>query len=92
MRMPGFCTKCHRPRTVAVSGSSLALAGAHGVVQGICQECESKAEIARHGQLRCRECGYERAWFRGWSFTGGQCSRQVTGLGERRHAWEQIRP
>lgn len=27
-----------------------------------------------HEQLRCRQCGFVREWFRGWSFTGHQCS------------------
>ena len=48
MRLPGYCEKCHRVRTVSVSGHALAMAQAgRGVVQGICADCERKEQEER---------------------------------------------
>lgn len=54
MRITGYCTSCHRVRTVTVSGNNLALAMARkGVVQGVCSSCE-EAEDARRRERRGR--------------------------------------
>lgn len=39
MRVPGYCTRCHRVRTVRVTGAALARARG-GIVEGVCAECE----------------------------------------------------
>jgi len=41
MRITGFCTSCHKVKTVRVSGRQLALAR-NGVVMGTCDACTDK--------------------------------------------------
>jgi hypothetical protein len=40
MRLHGYCTECHRPKLVRVSGHGLAGIATRGIPQGICDECE----------------------------------------------------
>lgn len=52
MRVPGYCSSCHRPRRVSVSGAGMASLAFRGVAEGICDECENpkpqmKAEHVR---------------------------------------------
>jgi hypothetical protein len=58
MRMPGYCTECRRVKQVRVAGHALAMAGArHGVVEGVCDECETDREFPRGVHVRHRNTG-----------------------------------
>jgi hypothetical protein len=58
MRMPGYCTECRRVKQVRVSGYALAMAGArHGVVEGVCDQCEEDREFRRGCHVRHRNTG-----------------------------------
>lgn len=48
MKIPGYCTGCHRIKQVRVSGHGLAMMGARGgVAQGICDSCQDKEDEKR---------------------------------------------
>jgi hypothetical protein len=47
MLLPGYCTECRKIKMVRASASSLALTGPRGgVVQGICDDCDSPPQTA----------------------------------------------
>lgn len=48
MRLPGYCTGCHRIKQVRVSGAQMALVAAGQVAQGTCASCEQKEEDERN--------------------------------------------
>jgi len=46
----GYCTDCHRVRTVRVSSSGMAHLAASRVAQGVCQSCTDKADDLRRSE------------------------------------------
>lgn len=48
MRLPGWCEKCHRIRTVRISNAGMA-ALARGVATGICDACQDAEDERRRG-------------------------------------------
>ncbi len=49
MRLPGWCEKCDRPRTVTCSGAALAFRPALPV--GICDECDLREQREIAGEV-----------------------------------------
>lgn len=47
MRIPGYCTGCHRPRVVQVSSQGLLPLAQGGVALGVCQDCEDTEVVDR---------------------------------------------
>ena len=47
MRIHGWCTGCRKVKLVRVSGHGLAMIGARRIAQGICDDCERRAEDER---------------------------------------------
>lgn len=58
MKIPGYCTECHRIKTVDAGGHAVAMSVAtKSVVQGVCDVCTDAAEQKRkerRGQTRRR--------------------------------------
>lgn len=51
MKLPGYCTGCHRFRTIRVTGNALAIGFASGVCQGECDDCAMKpADLIRESE------------------------------------------
>lgn len=47
MKIPGYCTECHRIKQVRVSSSGMARLAAHNVATGICDACQDKEDERR---------------------------------------------
>jgi hypothetical protein len=47
MRIPGYCTECHKVKQVRVSGHGLAMMGIRGAAEGVCASCEEEKDTAR---------------------------------------------
>jgi hypothetical protein len=55
VRVPGYCTECHRIKQVNVSGHGLAMGAASGVFQGVCWNCEDAADKKRREAQKPKE-------------------------------------
>jgi hypothetical protein len=47
VKLPGYCTECHRVRQVNVSGHQMAMVAVGRSVEGVCDECVEKRDEPR---------------------------------------------
>lgn len=50
MNVTGYCTECHRVKTVNVSGSGMANLARGGAAMGICSGCRQKEDDLRRSE------------------------------------------
>lgn len=47
MRVPGWCTECHKIKRVRVTPVGMTALAAGGAASGICSECQDKQDEGR---------------------------------------------